>query len=248
MVRLPTSTDVLEAITARLVPLVAPELILLFGSRATGEPREDSDYDLMLVFGDGVDVAAQRRAAWDALRDAHIAADVLARSTADYLRRQHDPGCLEWLVSREGRLLYSSGSVPQRSAASRVREHTSEGEAEWLRRSDADFEEAELSLEAELPRRPVPDAICFHSHACVEKLLKALIARHGSFPPRTHELPLLLALLPESIARDATLVDACGQLQALYPAARYPELPMPSVEQARTAFAAASQVRARLRA
>ena len=244
MVRLPTTTDVLAAITERIVPLVAPELILLFGSRATGEAPEDSDYDLMLVFADGVDVATQREVAWKALSDANIEADVLARSTADYLRRQHDPGCLEWLVSREGRLLYSSGTVPQRTAASRVREQTSEGEAEWLRRSDADFSAAEQLLSVE---HPIPDAICFHAHACVEKLLKALIARHGSFPPRTHTLPLLLGLLPEEIARDARLVDACRQLQALYPASRYPELPMPTVEQARSAFAAASHVRAQLR-
>jgi predicted nucleotidyltransferase len=39
----------LSEIVARLVAAVAPEKIILFGSRATGVAREDSDYDLLLV-------------------------------------------------------------------------------------------------------------------------------------------------------------------------------------------------------
>ena len=39
----------LSEIVARLVVAVAPEKIILFGSRATGAARQDSDYDLLLV-------------------------------------------------------------------------------------------------------------------------------------------------------------------------------------------------------
>lgn len=241
------AADVLQAISDTLVPLVEPELIILFGSRAHGQPRDDSDYDVMLVLHDAADVAATRILASDALRTAGISADVLARSTSNYLRRQHDAGCLEWLVSREGRLLYSSGKLAQRSAPSRVSEPISEGQREWLRRSDADFEEAELSLHAPPPRNPVPDAICFHAHACIEKLFKALIAGSGRFPPRTHQLPRLLAMLPDSIATDRSIVGACAVLHDLYPASRYPELPVPTIDQARAAFVSAQLVRAQLR-
>jgi predicted nucleotidyltransferase len=59
-----------QAIVRLLVPLVQPELILLFGSRASGSARPDSDYDVMLVLRDGADTDAQRNAADDALRQA----------------------------------------------------------------------------------------------------------------------------------------------------------------------------------
>jgi hypothetical protein len=65
MVRLPSANDVLQMIVDALMPVVAPELILLFGSRAKGEPRQDSDYDLMLVLSDDADVAAARKVASD---------------------------------------------------------------------------------------------------------------------------------------------------------------------------------------
>ena len=247
MVRLAEAVDpTIALIVETLAPVVEPELVLLFGSRADGEPREDSDYDLMVVFRDGTDVLAQRQMARDALSNAKISADVLARSASDYERRQHDPGCLEWLVSRKGKLLYSSGRMAQASPA-RVREESPEGKDEWLRRSDADYEITTQTLAVQPPQTPVPDAICFHSHACIEKLLQALIAGGGRFPPRTHDLKTLLALQPDDIRADREIVGACQILQDLYPASRYPELPMPSLDDAKRAFDAARVARDRLR-
>src|SRR6184192_3564195 len=140
---------------------ISPELILLFGSRATGGAREDSDYDLMVVLRDGSDLERQRRDACDALNAIGIGADVLVRSVSDYQRRQADPGFLDWLVSREGVLLYSSGAVPQRSTRpARVREESREGLQMWIERAEEDFRIAVLSMEA---TDPAPGAICFHA-------------------------------------------------------------------------------------
>jgi len=44
------------------------ELILLFGSRARGDAREDSDYDIMLVLPDRSDAERERLAASRASR------------------------------------------------------------------------------------------------------------------------------------------------------------------------------------
>jgi HEPN domain-containing protein/predicted nucleotidyltransferase len=247
MLRLADTVDSrLAMIVSTLVPLVDPQLVLLFGSRAVGEPRADSDYDVMLVFRDGEDVQDKRRTSWSAIRAVGITADVVACSTSDYLRRQHDPACLAWLVSREGRMLHSSGAIPQRSPAPSVRERSLEGEREWLRRSDSDYQVASDSVAATPPREPVPDAICFHAHACIEKLLKALVARSGTFPPRTHHLKELLILQAEDVRHDPEIVAECKLLQQLYPNSRYPELPMPTLDDARRAFAAAHLIRDRL--
>ena len=223
---------------------ISPELILLFGSRATGGAREDSDYDLMVVLRDGSDLERHRRDACDALNAIGIGADVLVRSVSDYQRRQADPGFLDWLVSREGVLLYSSGMVPQLSAApARVREESREGLRAWIERAAEDFRAAELSM---APTDAAPGAICFHAHACAEKLLKALIVRRGTHPPRTHALPELLSLQVPSVRADKALIAACALLQALYPGSRYPEEPLPTLDDARRALDSARVVRERL--
>jgi uncharacterized protein len=44
-----TEDATLREIVARLIQAVDPERIILFGSRASGLARSDSDYDLMIV-------------------------------------------------------------------------------------------------------------------------------------------------------------------------------------------------------
>ena len=234
----------LERIVDAIRDRISPELILLFGSRATGHAREDSDYDLMVVLRDGSDLERGRRDAYDALHAIGAQVDVLVRSVSDYKRRQADPGFFDWLVSREGVLLYSSGAVPQRWAGpARVREESREGLRAWIERAAEDFRTAELSMAATYP---APGAICFHAHACAEKLLKSLIVKRGTHPPRTHELPELLSLQGPSVRADKALIAACALLEALYPSSRYPEQPLPTFEEARRAFDSARLVRDRL--
>jgi len=231
----------LERMVDAIRDRISPELILLFGSRATGHAREDSDYDLMVVLRDGSDLERGRRDAYDALHVIGAGADVLVRSVSDYKRRQADPGFLDWLVSREGVLLHSSGAVPQRSAGPvRVREETREGLRAWIERAEEDFRVAELLMAA---THPGPGAICFHAHECAEKLLKALIVRGRTHPPRTHELPKLLSLQRPSVRADNVLIAACGLLEALYPSSRYPEQPLPTLDDARRALDSARVVR-----
>jgi predicted nucleotidyltransferase len=55
-----TAQTQLERIVDAIRKGVSPELILLFGSRARGEAREDSDYDLMIVLRDGADAHSTR--------------------------------------------------------------------------------------------------------------------------------------------------------------------------------------------
>jgi HEPN domain-containing protein/predicted nucleotidyltransferase len=239
-----TAQPRLERIVDAIRERVSPELILLFGSRARGDAREDSDYDVMLVLPDGADVECHRRDASDALRAIGVSADVLATSVADYQRHQHDPGFLDWLVSREGVMLYSSGTVPQRSARpARVREEPREGLDMWIKRAEEDFRTAQLSIAA---ADPPLGPICFHAHPCVEKLLKAMIVKQGVHPLRTHELPEILALQPATIREDAEVLAACPLLDRLYPKSRYPKAPMPTHDEARRAFDSARLVRDRL--
>lgn len=57
----------------------------------------------------------------------------------------------------------------------------------WMERAGEDFDLASQSMAGANPAR---GGICFHSHACIEKLLKALIVKRGMHPPHTHEVPV----------------------------------------------------------
>ena len=221
---------------------VGPELVLLFGSRAQGTEREDSDFDLMIVVRDGSVVETARAAAYDALRALPLSVDVIARSVHDYLRYQSDPGCLDFMVAREGVLLHASGAVPQ-LVQQRVREGPSDqgGLAMWVARAASDMNIAEQNLAS---LQPSVDAICFHAHAAVEKWLKASFVVHArTFPPRTHNLSHLLGKQPADIGAGVAIREACTLLMALYPKSRYPEAGMPTLAEARLAVAAAQVVK-----
>jgi len=46
---LPVTEDLLQAVVRRLLTVGAPDKIVLFGSRARGDARADSDLDLLIV-------------------------------------------------------------------------------------------------------------------------------------------------------------------------------------------------------
>ena len=204
--------------------------------------RDDSDFDVMIVMRDGASVEPARAEANSALCALSLAVDVITRSVDDYLRYQSDPGYLDFMIAREGVLLFSSGAVPQ-LLHRRVREEPTDegGVALWLKRAASDMKIAEQILASS---DPSVDAICFHAHAAVEKWLKASFVLHArAFPPRTHELPDLLGRQPPVIGASAAVREACKVLRALYPKSRYPEAGMPTLEEARVSVEAARVVR-----
>ena len=87
----------------------APTRIILFGSYARGDARENSDLDFLVT--EPVVTARRREMARlsDVLRPLRVPVDVLVVSDQVFDRWRDIPGTVLFEASREGKLLYASG-------------------------------------------------------------------------------------------------------------------------------------------
>lgn len=69
--------------------------------------------------------------------------------------------------------------------------------ARWTEKAEHDFLAAEHAME--LAGEGLTDIVSFHCQQCAEKYLKALLLYRGVAFPRTHDLRLLLDLVPTGI-------------------------------------------------
>lgn len=101
---------------AKLVLEMQPQQIYLFGSYAWGEPNENSDVDLCLVYTKvkPQQVVSLMQKAHASLAEFRYAKDIIVKSTKrmESLRPYHAP--LESQILRKGKLLYDA-SAPKRS-------------------------------------------------------------------------------------------------------------------------------------
>jgi uncharacterized protein len=107
-----TTTDVLPEIVRRLVDEFDPEENILFGSRAWGQPRPDSDYDLYVVVAESREDPAQRGfRAHDCLSGLGISKDVIISTLERYDRFKRVPASLEAKILNRGVMLYERGQT-----------------------------------------------------------------------------------------------------------------------------------------
>jgi predicted nucleotidyltransferase len=100
---------ILAEMVNRLVAELRPERIYLFGSRARGDSRPDSDYDLLVVVT-ASDLTAHRRdlMAFRALCGVGVAKDVVVYTRDEFETRRRAASSLPATVLREGRLVYAA--------------------------------------------------------------------------------------------------------------------------------------------
>jgi predicted nucleotidyltransferase len=99
----------LEEAVRRVVGILHPERVYLYGSRARGDARADSDYDLMVVVAE--ETARPHRleqAALRALADVDLPVSILVLDRRGFARQRAVVASLPAAVEREGRLLYAA--------------------------------------------------------------------------------------------------------------------------------------------
>jgi HEPN domain-containing protein len=115
---------------------------------------------------------------------------------------------------------------------------------EWITKADNDLKNAShtLKLGSECPT----DTVCFHSQQCVEKYLKAFLVILEKEFPRTHDIEVLVSLLPKGVRIPLTVVEQ-RQLSEYASLTRYPGSYEPiSLSEARDAVKLAKKVKQKM--
>lgn len=116
---------------------------------------------------------------------------------------------------------------------------------EWIVKADHDLTAAAQILK--LGKDTPVDTVCFHAQQGVEKYLKATLVYRSLPFPHTHDIRLLLGLVPPRL-RPTLEEDMQDRLTKYATVARYPESGMIiSLTAARKAVAAARRVRRHVR-
>jgi len=106
MYQVKADETVLAEIVHRLVEAVDPDRIVLFGSRARGDSRPDSDLDLLIV-KDSVEPRHRRVVpAYRALRGLGVPKDIVWYTPQELADWAGVVNHLVWRALNEGRLLY----------------------------------------------------------------------------------------------------------------------------------------------
>lgn len=95
-------------IIGRIVEVLDPDEVWLFGSRARETHGPDSDWDLMAVLPDGApDRKLDLAAVWSDLRELRrLRVEVIPIRRSDFEEARDTPGELAEAVAREGHVVY----------------------------------------------------------------------------------------------------------------------------------------------
>jgi uncharacterized protein len=208
-----------EAVDA-LVREFHPLKIFLFGSRARGDGREESDIDLLVVLERIDDRRKTRDALHKALPRLPVSVDVFAADREELARTGDSVGSFVYPVLREGEVVYG---VDDRD------EHV------WLRYAEEDLQTAERMLEG---KGFALRWACYLAQQAAEKAIKAALVSATIRFPFIHDLDKLRDLVP----RESQVAQLEGDLQFLSrwaEAGRYPPEQGATEEEAREAVALA---------
>ena len=97
----------LERLLAHVVEVMDPLEVWLFGSRAEGRARPDSDYDLIVVLPDDVHQGAfDPVRAWRIGYDVAVPADIIPCTRSEFEEERHEIDSLPRAATLRGQKLY----------------------------------------------------------------------------------------------------------------------------------------------
>ena len=98
--------EVIEQLVRRIIELVHPLRIILFGSAARGEMESDSDIDVLVVMPEGVHRRRTARLLYRQIRGLGVPFDILVATPNDLEVHRDNIGLIDKTILREGREVY----------------------------------------------------------------------------------------------------------------------------------------------
>ncbi|MBZ5562452.1 MAG: nucleotidyltransferase domain-containing protein [Acidobacteriia bacterium] len=98
--------ELLHAIVRRIVETARPEKIVLFGSRARGDARENSDYDFLVIKDSDEPPHRREVPLYLALADVHLPIAVVVYTPEEVNDWREVPQAFVTTALREGRVVY----------------------------------------------------------------------------------------------------------------------------------------------
>ena len=102
----------IDEITQRIVEAFHPVRIVMFGSRARGTARPDSDVDLMVEMETPLRPVERMQAIYGVFGPRRWSMDVVVYTPAEVMEQRQYRNSLLRVIEREGRLLYEQPDSP----------------------------------------------------------------------------------------------------------------------------------------
>ena len=172
-----------------------PVAVLLFGSRARGDARPDSDTDLFVILHDDADVDEEHLRIYNAL-SSRFPKDVVVSTVSVFMKRARLPGTVQRDAYAEGILLWGQevrGPLPLLRKPGDPSGDLEEYAAQFLRDAEDDLNICgDLSTSARHHVR----GRAFHAQQATENGLKCALAISGRHIKRIHDLDELASDIP----------------------------------------------------
>ena len=101
-------TKILEDLINRIVQMVDPLRIILFGSVAKGEFGPHSDIDLLVVMPEGVHRRHTAQLLYRKIKGIELPFDILVATPSDIEKHKDNPGLIYRVILKEGKEVYAA--------------------------------------------------------------------------------------------------------------------------------------------
>lgn len=101
-------TNIIEQLKTKIVELVHPLKIILFGSAARGEINADSDIDIMVVMPEGTHRRHTAQKLYQSISGVTIPYEIVVATEEDLEKYRNNTSLIYQSVLKEGKLLYNA--------------------------------------------------------------------------------------------------------------------------------------------
>jgi predicted nucleotidyltransferase len=100
---------IVDELVRRILEVVSPVRIILFGSAAQGQMGVNSDLDVLVVMPDGTHRRNTSKELYRRLYGFGLAKDIVVATTTDLEKHRNNPGLVYQKALNEGKVLYYVG-------------------------------------------------------------------------------------------------------------------------------------------